>query len=1070
MANLLFKRNNNQGVAPSVSELELGELALNTYDGTIYTKVDRQGVQSIVAIPNGDGAYQTGVLYVSKNGDDTNSGKTPGTAKQTLTAAVAVATENVFAPTNPAPAGYSSAIALLKANRTYLQNEATAYVDSVYSSLTYDEDKCRRDTGLILDAVGYDIALGTNFNSVTAGLAYQRASSAYVLSDQLNQTTGAIAYTKSLVLDLDAVTTDSTATYIAGQSFDEIIDIISNGTAAADTLNFPSTPHTTSNMEKVIVQIQNNIEFLQAEVLEYVRVNYLSVYNNMGADGRAKCSRDVKYILDALCYDLAYGGNSASVQAANSYFLGTQSQLGTGEATATAAAYDYLSTALEYVIAETNGAGFPLQSSVFQNTDGEPVLGGVEAAQAADLLQIIEDVITAGTVSGMPATTYPDLTGIRTELTDARTAIDNSRQAFIDDTIEYINANFSDLTYNKDKCFRDVGLIVDAITTDLRFGGNEEAIYAARSYLTYLGNNLGAGETNATIASLNYIKSISRSIIQNSTVVSGYQNDITQTIDNTLTGGVAADARMIELYDTITNGIQNGEDDLAALEINNIVITPHTIRIAAGDYIETNPIALPPYTSIVGDSLRAVSVSGTTATEDIFHVTQANYLSDMTFKGHLAPAASIAFSPSGNTFLQRDVQSWTSPYIQNCTSRTTTGTGMRVDGSVAGGLRSMVVDSFTQYNEGGIGVHLLNRGYAQLVSVFTICCQDAFLAESGGFCSITNSNSSFGTYGLRSTGVSEEMYAGAVALAGGAANQSTVEVDGLLIRPNEGDAVKFAGDDTYYTVASATSLFTTTNAGNYNHASALLTVNKAYIADEIVDWVNTTYPGLIYDADKCERDVELIVAAIAADLVDGGVENTDRAARLYWAGTQSQVIGQLDETAAAVGQIASVAAQVLAQTASGMVTQSSLTAEAGSSTVVANLVTDIQHTILRDTTGKSVITLEENLATTKTNNTQVGFHQRSLIGASAHTFEYVGTGNSMEQAVPYLGGRGIQENEVVEDANGAGKVNFTSTDQKGDFRIGQELVIERATGTITGRTFNRSLFAVMTPYILAITD
>lgn len=761
MSNLLFKRNNNQGVAPSVSELELGELALNTYDGTIYTKVDRAGAQSVVAIPNGDGAFQTGVLYVAKNGDDTNSGKTPGTAKLTIASAVTVANENVFAPTTPAPAGYSSAVALLKANKTFLQSEATAYVNSTYSSLVYGESKC----------------------------------------------------------------------------------------------------------------------------------------------------------------------------------------------------------------------------------------------------------------------------------------------------------------------YRDVGLIIDAITTDLKFGGNEESIFAARSYLTYLGNNLGsAGETNATIAAIGYIKSISRNVIQNSTIVSPYQSSVTQTVNNSFTGGVAADAKMVELYNTITNGIQNGEDDLAALEINNIVIEPQTIRVAAGDYTETNPIALPPYTSIVGDSLRAVSVTGSTATQDIFHVTQANYLSDMTFKGHLSPAASIAFSPSGNTFLQRDVQSWTSPYIQNCTSRTTTGTGMRVDGSVAGGLRSMVVDSFTQYNEGGIGVHLLNRGYAQLVSVFTICCQDAFLAESGGFCSITNSNSSFGTNGLRATGVSEELYSGAVAQAGGGINQSTVEVDGLIIRPNEGDAVKFAGDDTYYTIASATSLFTTSNPGSYNQASALLTLNKAYIGVEVVDWVNTTYPGLTYDTVKCARDVELIVAAIAQDLIDGGVEESDKAGRLYWAGTQSQVIGQVDETAAAVGQIAQVAAQVLAQTAIGMVTSGALTAEVGASTTVQGLTTDIQRTILRDTTGKSVITLEENLATAKTNNTPVGFHLRSLIGASSHTFEYVGTGNSMEQAVPYLGGRGIQANEVIEDTNGAGKVNFTSTDQKGDFRIGQELVIERATGTITGRTFNRSLFAVMTPYILAITD
>ena len=61
------------------------------------------------------------------------------------------------------------------------------------------------------------------------------------------------------------------------------------------------------------------------------------------------------------------------------------------------------------------------------------------------------------------------------------------------------------------------------------------------------------------------------------------------------------------------------------------------------------------------------------------------------------------------------------PYIQNCTSDTTTGTGVYVDGDRARLLRSMNVDAFTQYNQGGIGVAVTNGGFAQLVSLFTIC-------------------------------------------------------------------------------------------------------------------------------------------------------------------------------------------------------------------------------------------------------------------------------------------------------------------------------------------------------------
>lgn len=101
--------------------------------------------------------------------------------------------------------------------------------------------------------------------------------------------------------------------------------------------------------------------------------------------------------------------------------------------------------------------------------------------------------------------------------------------------------------------------------------------------------------------------------------------------------------------------------------------------------------------------------------------------------------------------------------------------------------------------------------------------------------------------------------------------------------------------------------------------------------------------------------------------------------------------------------------------------------------------------------------------------------QISTISASAHTFEYVGAGTNPATALPQYGGIPIPENEVVEAnvniapyGNISGRINWTSTDQKGDFRIGPGLTVVRSTGTIEGDDFNRSLFAVMTPYILSI--
>lgn len=93
-----------------------------------------------------------------------------------------------------------------------------------------------------------------------------------------------------------------------------------------------------------------------------------------------------------------------------------------------------------------------------------------------------------------------------------------------------------------------------------------------------------------------------------------------------------------------------------------------------------------------------------------------------------------------------------SPYVYVCSSRTTTGTGLKVDGARATGNKSMVSAQFTQVNTGGIGFHVLNDGYAQLVSMFSIFCDTGFLAESGGTASMGNCNVNFGNRGLKANG------------------------------------------------------------------------------------------------------------------------------------------------------------------------------------------------------------------------------------------------------------------------------------------------------------------------------
>jgi hypothetical protein len=70
MANVVkLKRSAVQGRSPSISDLQLGEVALNTYDGNLFFKKDQGGYQSIVQVDTVNGEN---TLYNKTFGNDTD--------------------------------------------------------------------------------------------------------------------------------------------------------------------------------------------------------------------------------------------------------------------------------------------------------------------------------------------------------------------------------------------------------------------------------------------------------------------------------------------------------------------------------------------------------------------------------------------------------------------------------------------------------------------------------------------------------------------------------------------------------------------------------------------------------------------------------------------------------------------------------------------------------------------------------------------------------------------------------------------------------------------------------------
>lgn len=216
------------------------------------------------------------------------------------------------------------------------------------------------------------------------------------------------------------------------------------------------------------------------------------------------------------------------------------------------------------------------------------------------------------------------------------------------------------------------------------------------------------------------------------------------------------------------------------------------VHVAPGTYTEDNPITIPANVSLIGDNLRSVFVVPQTPASDLFYVRNGSYVWGITIKDYTANGFSYDPStPSQNVFV--------SPYIQNLTSSTTTGTAVYIDGNNVSSIstKAMIVGFFTIINRGGKGIHIVNSGYSQLVNIYTIACDIGIEVESGGFCTLNGSDCSIGNYGLIADGVGPLQTSGTIEsqLAG------TFVINNLTSgQPHVNTVVLVDGDPTYYTI------------------------------------------------------------------------------------------------------------------------------------------------------------------------------------------------------------------------------------------------------------------------------
>lgn len=226
---------------------------------------------------------------------------------------------------------------------------------------------------------------------------------------------------------------------------------------------------------------------------------------------------------------------------------------------------------------------------------------------------------------------------------------------------------------------------------------------------------------------------------------------------------------------------------MAAAAAGNIAV-----HVAPGTYTEINPVTIPANVSLMGDNLRNVFVVPQTPASDLFYVKNGSYVWGITIKDYTANGFSYDPSTSSqNVFV--------SPYIQNLTSSTTTGTAVYINGNSVSSIstKAMIVGFFTIINRGGKGIHIVNSGYSQLVNIYTIACDIGIKVESGGFCTLNGSDCSIGNYGLIADGVGPLQTSGKFE----SGLYGTFVINTLTNgQPNVNTVMLIAGDTNYYTI------------------------------------------------------------------------------------------------------------------------------------------------------------------------------------------------------------------------------------------------------------------------------
>ena len=772
------------------------------------------------------------VYYVSPNGEDRaypDCGSTLDKPWKTIRYACEQVDDG---PRNP------NAQHLLELNRAFMQKEITAWIRTRIAAATvgqlwynfdYDEYKCERDVGFIIDRLIWDIGHGGNLKMRAAAFSLLGAfgqsgefsapeeSTPYItLAAEADEGVAAYEQLKLLIVDVLAnqvpttvyqtLALDSTAIvaqyintdYVAETGIttttNSLIDIVITALTDQVTTNLPArrVPNNTINIKTG--QYRETLPIIVPAETALVGDEKRSV--NAGPAGSLTSRDDAKYSIGALTRLETVVGQ---------IILGSNVTESTGNTA-------------------TQSALVPFASSV-EELDIKRLVRTIQHQIDFKIGTTILETVTNPT--GYNSTF---LSGFG----DARTLLRENKEFLKDEITAYIAVNYPAVKYSKTKCRRDIGFIVDAVCYDITYGGSYQTLTAGLAYFDGGASTdlqIDSTEIAATAASYSRLKTVMQQIIANTTVTKSTGNAATQWTDSTnLTTGSSANATIGTLIDVIINIIQGDSTASTTPQINvTTIATLNTFTstahgLAVGD-------AVVPRTTANGLTVGVKYWVVTVATANTFQLA-ATY------------GGSVLASFTNGSGLDLDFEIIDYPTATNAVTSTTALIAAAVTLDAA---QETIVTAATAY---------ITANYPTLVYNSAKCQRDVrLILEAVMFDFMFNSNSLTRTAAysyLRSTAsdvFSLNQKTATRAAFSYVATQAAANVGGNATAQARISTLMTLLDDIVYGATNEGSICQT-SIRTADWARLQLERNRAYIVAEINAYIGSTYTTTVSSADS----------------------------------------------------------------------------------------------------------------------------------------------------------------------------------------------------------------------------